>query len=63
MAEHPPVPSEYPWYMHHPTEPPRLTHTLEEAQALVDADPRWRLFPVPEAEQAAAETPSPRRRR
>ena len=64
------IPSEYPWYLHHPTQPPCLTQTAAEAQALVDADPLWRLWPYPEEEKpapahepGAASPPSQPRRR
>lgn len=66
MADAPTVPTEYPWYMHHPTAPLVLTTTLEEAQALVDADPLWRLFPYSDEEKAALEAqkdPAPSRRK
>ena len=61
MAEEPKaqtVPTEYPWYMHHPQKPLQLTQTLEEAQALVDADPLWRLFPYSDEDKAALEAPA-----
>ena len=58
MPKPPTVPTEYPWYMHHPTAPLVLTQRLEEAQALVDADPLWRLFPYSDEEKAALEAPA-----
>jgi hypothetical protein len=44
--------------MHHPTAPLVLTQTLEEAQALVDADPLWRLYPYSEEEKAVLAAPA-----
>jgi hypothetical protein len=49
--------------MHHPTEPMVLTQNAEEAQALVDVDPLWRLFPYTPEEKAAREAvPEPKAR-
>lgn len=59
MPETPTVPTDYPWWMHHPTNPMVLTTTREEAQALVDADPLWRLFPYSDEEKAALAPPDP----
>jgi hypothetical protein len=63
MAQDKTIPSEYPWWMHHPTEQMVLTQNAEEAQALVDVDPLWRLFPYTTEEKAAREAvPEPKAR-
>jgi hypothetical protein len=61
MAQDKTIPTEYPWWMHHPTKPIVLTQNAEEAQALVDDDLLWRLSPYSDEEKAAlAQPPEPK---